>query len=78
MTVCYKICKLIDFLTWLDNIDLLKAGGCIEVFGGKIEVFKEYMRLVIDRWGKITESTDTIKDVNRKNNLSNVAYERIE
>ena len=58
-------------------MDIVTKGATIEVHNGRTEVFKEYMRLAIDKWGKIIGSTTPVAEVNLNHNLSNVAYERV-
>lgn len=55
----------------------MKKGATIEVHNGRTEVFKEYMRLAVDKWGKIIPSTTPVSSVNLNENLSNVAYEKV-
>jgi replication factor A1 len=58
-------------------VDIVKKGATIEVHNGRTEVFKEYMRLAVDKWGKIVPSSTPVASVNLENNLSNVAYEKV-
>lgn len=60
-----------------DDVDVVKKGVTVEVHNGRTEVFKEYMRLAVDKWGKIVQSTVPVANVNLENNLSNVAYEKV-
>jgi hypothetical protein len=60
-----------------DDVDIVKKGATIEVHNGRTEVFKEYMRLAVDKWGKIISSSVPVSTVNLDNNLSNVAYEKV-
>lgn len=55
----------------------MKKGASVEVHNGRTEVFKEYMRLAIDKWGKIIQSSVPVVSVNLENNLSNIAYEKV-
>lgn len=55
----------------------MKKGVSVEVHNGRTEVFKEYMRLAIDKWGKIIQSSVPVASVNLENNLSNIAYEKV-
>lgn len=61
----------------VDEVDTVKKGATIEVHNGRTEVFKEYMRLAVDKWGKIIPSTTPVSSVNLNENLSNVAYEKV-
>ena len=58
-------------------MDVVKKGASVEVHNGRTEVFKEYMRLAIDKWGKIIQSSVPVVSVNLENNLSNIAYEKV-
>eukprot|EP01017_Pseudomicrothorax_dubius_P010958 TRINITY_DN139_c0_g1_i3.p2 TRINITY_DN139_c0_g1~~TRINITY_DN139_c0_g1_i3.p2 ORF type:complete len:143 (-),score=49.48 TRINITY_DN139_c0_g1_i3:570-998(-) len=59
-----------------DFADLVKDGAVIAIRNGRSEVFKEHMRLEIDRWGKITaEPNQQIGEINTNEDLSKVAYE---
>ena len=41
-------------------------------------VFKEHIRLEVDKWGKIEKSSGKNIEVNLGNNLSEVAYELVD
>jgi len=59
-----------------ENAAKFQVGKIVAIRNGRSVVFKERLRLEIDRWGKITsESGVDVKDVNTKNNLSDVEYE---
>jgi hypothetical protein len=59
-----------------ENAPKFKEGRFISIRNGRSEVFKERMRLEVDRWGKVQEETNLdIKEVNKSNNLSETAYE---
>jgi len=58
-----------------DQCGLVKAGNVIAVRNGRAEVFKEKMRIEVDKWGKISEEKGhEIKEVTGKN-ISEVLYE---
>ncbi|XP_049851175.1 uncharacterized protein LOC126325510 [Schistocerca gregaria] len=61
-----------------DDIKLAQEGAVLEIINAKIEMAKFYMRLVVDKWGKIRPSTRTISHVNLSNNLSNVEFELVD
>eukprot|EP01122_Echinamoeba_exundans_P000799 TRINITY_DN10731_c0_g1_i1.p1 TRINITY_DN10731_c0_g1~~TRINITY_DN10731_c0_g1_i1.p1 ORF type:complete len:175 (-),score=59.64 TRINITY_DN10731_c0_g1_i1:252-737(-) len=62
-----------------EQIDAAQPGNLIEVRNGKIEMFKGYMRLVVDKWGKVNKSAETPSfTVALENNLSSVEYELVE
>mmetsp|Transcript_12778 Transcript_12778/g.10921 ORF Transcript_12778/g.10921 Transcript_12778/m.10921 type:complete len:163 (-) Transcript_12778:376-864(-) len=59
-----------------DNASKLIKGKLIAIRNGRSEVFKERMRLEIDRWGRITDEPNAkIETVNVKDNLSDIEYE---
>eukprot|EP01121_Diplochlamys_sp_Union-15-3_P008327 TRINITY_DN2206_c0_g1_i1.p1 TRINITY_DN2206_c0_g1~~TRINITY_DN2206_c0_g1_i1.p1 ORF type:complete len:146 (-),score=21.80 TRINITY_DN2206_c0_g1_i1:135-545(-) len=62
-----------------DQVDILEPGNTIEIRNAVIEMFKGYMRLVVDKWGKISkyDSKSTSFEVDVRNNLSNVEYELV-
>eukprot|EP01120_Amphizonella_sp_Union-15-10_P009701 TRINITY_DN3739_c0_g2_i3.p1 TRINITY_DN3739_c0_g2~~TRINITY_DN3739_c0_g2_i3.p1 ORF type:complete len:169 (+),score=36.47 TRINITY_DN3739_c0_g2_i3:487-993(+) len=61
-----------------DQVDIAQPGSTIEIRNAKIDMFKGYMRLVVDKWGKITQATSPATfEVNRSNNLSTVEYELV-
>jgi len=61
-----------------EQIQLLSPGKSIIVRNSKIYMFKNFMRLVVDKWGKIQESPENFNfEVNTKNDLSAVEYELI-
>jgi len=58
-----------------DHAALIKAGSVVAVRNGRAEVFKEKMRIEVDKWGKVTaEPSHDIKEVTGKN-ISEVLYE---
>ncbi|KAG7591029.1 Nucleic acid-binding OB-fold [Arabidopsis thaliana x Arabidopsis arenosa] len=60
-----------------DQVDLMKTGATVILRNAKIDLFKDTMRMVVDRWGRI-EVTDPVSfEVNRGNNLSLIEYELV-
>jgi len=54
---------------------LIKAGSVVAVRNGRAEVFKEKMRIEVDKWGKVTaEAGHDIKEITGKN-ISEILYE---
>ena len=53
----------------------MKEGAVLAFRNGRSVVFKERMRLEIDRWGKISSEEVEIGDCDLKNNLSKIEYE---
>jgi replication factor A1 len=68
-----------DSISTIDQIDLVQPGKSIIVRNAKIEMFnKGFMRLVVDKWGKIEPAKEPLNfEVNKDNNLSNVEYELV-
>lgn len=60
----------ITLVLWNENIDKVKEGDVVSIENGFIKIFRQSMQLNIGRYGKLTESTETIEDVNTDNNLS--------
>jgi len=59
-----------------ENAPKFQQGKVVSFRNGRSEVFKERMRLELDRWGKVQEEKDIeIKEVNKTQNLSDVQYE---
>jgi len=59
-----------------ENASKFTKGKVIAIRNGRSEVFKERMRLEVDKWGKITEEPNhEVKSVKTDNNLSEVEYE---
>lgn len=57
----------------------MAPGKVLNILNGRIEMFdKTYIRLVVNKWGKIQPSDEPIGEVNRSNNVSLVAYKQIE
>lgn len=55
----------------------MKTGATVILRNAKIDLFKDTMRMVVDRWGRI-EVTDPVSfEVNRGNNLSLIEYELV-
>lgn len=65
-------------LTSSDQLDVLKPGETVEIRNGKIEMFQGFMRLEVDKWGKIVPSSTPLAEVNSAKNMSSVEYELVE
>ena len=62
----------------LEQIDVVQPGKTVIIRNSKIDMFKGFMRLAVDRWGKVESASETAKfEVNTSNNLSNVEYELV-
>jgi len=62
-----------------DQIEKVSPGRSIIVRNAKIDMFKGFMRLAVDKWGKIEISSEAFNfgEVNNTNNLSNIEYELV-
>ena len=62
-----------------EQIDLINEGKTIIVRNAKIDMFKGYMRLAVDKWGKIEKAPDAPFRVNEKpeDNKSATEYELV-
>jgi replication factor A1 len=65
-----------------EQVGLVKADSNIIVRNAKIEMFKNHMRLAVDKWGLIEQNntaTNNIskEQVNKGNNLSDTEYELV-
>jgi len=48
------------------------------VRNGKVDMFKGFMRLAVDKWGKLEKATEPATfEVNESNNLSAIEYELV-
>jgi len=56
----------------------LSAGKTITVQNAQVKMIKNHIRLAVDRWGKIEESSEALEeDVNKDKNVSATEYERV-
>lgn len=61
-----------------DQLDLCAVGATVILRNAKIEMFKGFMRLVVDKWGKVeVAATPATFEANTSNNLSQVEYELV-
>ena len=60
-----------------EQLDVIKEGQTITVRNAHANVVKEHLRLEVDKWGKIEQSTEKVANVNLSNNLSDVEYELV-
>ncbi len=69
-------CKFNCFFS--EQIEKCQQGRTVTVRNSKIDMFKGFMRLAVDRWGKIEVNNEPAKfEVNTTNNLSQVEYELV-
>jgi len=60
------------------QIDAVQPGSTIIVRNSKIDMFKGFMRLAVDKWGSVkTAPQPATFQVKTDNNLSNVEYELV-
>jgi len=61
-----------------EQVSVINKGSSITVRNGKIDMFKNHMRLIVDQWGLIEAATTPITEtINNDNNLSNTEYELV-
>jgi replication factor A1 len=62
-----------------DQIDALVPGTTVVVRNAKIDMFKGFMRLAVDKWGSLkrAEHQETYQ-VKSENNLSQIEYELVD
>jgi len=60
------------------QIEVVQPGKTIIARNAKIDMFRGFMRLAVDKWGKLEEApTPANYEVNTNNDLSNVEYELV-
>ena len=60
-----------------EQIDILKDCEYVKIEKGKVEMFENYIRLIVDKWGKLFEAQETfayLPEGNVELNISNVEY----
>ena len=60
-----------------DQLNVVKEGAVITVRNCHANVYKEHLRLEVDKWAKIEVSSEKVDKVNTANNLSDVEYELV-
>ncbi len=60
-----------------EQLDIIKEGSVITVRNAHANVVNEHLKLEVDRWGKIENSSVDIPSVDLKNDLSAVEYELV-
>ncbi|KAK9674143.1 hypothetical protein RND81_12G213900 [Saponaria officinalis] len=60
-----------------DQVDLMKPGTTVILRNAKIDMFKNTMRLAVDKWGRIEVTEPASFTVNETNNVSLVEYELV-
>ena len=54
----------------------MKVDQTISIKNGYVSLFRGTMRLNIGKYGTLEETTETIANVNRENNISNRSYDQ--
>ena len=60
-----------------DQIDVAKPGSHIIIRNCKIDMFKGFMRMAVDKWGNITEDPNPESWEVGGKNLSEIEYELV-
>ena len=61
-----------------DQIEVVQPGQTIIVRNGKVDMYKGFMRLAVDKWGKLEKAPEPATfEVNEINNLSALEYELV-
>ncbi len=70
---------VMDFLAQNEQLDVVKEGASITVRNGHAKVMKESgrIKLIVDKWGKVEASKETVSKVNEANNISAIEYELV-
>lgn len=64
-------------LGFANVVDVMKTGATVTLRNAKIDMFKDTMRMAVDKWGLIQVTDPVSFEVNRQNNLSLVEYELV-
>jgi len=59
------------------QLDVIKEGAVVTIRNAHAKVFKEHLRIEIDKWGKVEPSKQKIPNVNLSKNLSDTEYELV-
>ena len=57
---------------------MLVPGDTLELLNAKVEMYKGWMRLVVDRWGAVHKAAQAAEFKVAAANLSNIEYELVE
>jgi len=68
-----------DMLATNEQLNVVKEGATITVRNGHAKVLRETgrIKLIVDKWGKIENSSQKIDNINQANNISAVEYELV-
>ena len=65
-------------VTPVDQINVVKEGANVIIRNAKIEMFKNHMRLGVDRWGLVEPNAEPFDEtVNTTQNLTDTEYELV-
>ena len=59
------------------QLDVIKEGAVVTIRNAHAKVFKEHLRIEVDKWGKVEPSNVKIPNVNLTRDLSEIAYELV-
>jgi len=60
------------------QIDVVQPGQTIIARNSKVDMFRGFMRLAVDKWGKLERATEPASfEVNTSNDLSTIEYELV-
>jgi replication factor A1 len=70
---------IMDMLATNEQLNVVKEGATITVRNGHAKVLRETgrIKLIVDKWGKIENSSQKIDNINQANNISAVEYELV-
>jgi len=61
-----------------EQIDVLQPGKAVIIRNSKVDMFKGFMRLAVDKWGKIEIAKEPVTfEANTNTNVSSIEYELI-
>ena len=65
------------FIARNEQLDLCRVGDVITIRNAHAKVNRGFMKIVVDKWGKVEKSKDKVGEVKTSNNLSKVEYELV-
>ena len=70
---------VMDFLAQNEQLDVVKEGASITVRNGHAKVLRDTgkIKLIVDKWGKVENSSVAVGKVKTENNISAVEYELV-
>jgi replication factor A1 len=67
----------VNFLAKNEQIDLCREGATLTFRNANANVWKEHLRIEVDKWAKVEPSKEHVDSVNTANNLSKIEYELV-